>query len=276
MLVSIIERLSPITHRKSIVYSLKCDACDALIEDSKCRFERSKYHCCNSKCVSRHRREHPELYPDNSAFRITSKAIAKAKATRQRKIDEGTYVHPWTGRKHSEETKRHLSEVSKGGIRSGKNNGMFGRGHTEETRAKMSESKTKLILEGKFHAYGTHNKKGCYTSTKTGQECFFRSSWEEALMKHLDLDPSVRTWAYESFRIPYFYSKEGVQRWYVPDFLVTRTDGTRQLIEVKPREFIDGERVKLKSQAGEHWCLENGAVYLIVTKQILKEWGILV
>lgn len=272
MLLEIVERRSSVTNRKSVVYRLKCDACDALIESSKCRYERGKFHCCNNKCVGRHRRQHPELYPDNSAARNTPEACAKAEATRQRKIAEGTYVRSWKGRTHSEETKRHLSEISKGGIRSGKNNGMFGRGHTEETRAKMSDLKTKLILEGKFNPGRTGHKKGHYTSTKTEQTHFFRSSWEEMLMQHFDADDTVATWDYESFRISYDYDNH--KRWYVPDFLVTYTTGLKYLIEVKPYEFVESGRVRLKSQAGEKWCAENGATFLVVTKAVMKLMGL--
>lgn len=137
----------------------------------------------------------------------------------------------------------------------------------------MSEAKARLIVEGKFRAYGTNNKKGWYTSTKTGQQCFFKSSWEEAIMKHLDACPEVERWDYESVRIPYTYDNH--KRWYVPDFIVTFNDGTRDMYEVKPEHLLQTERVQRTTAAGEAYCRENGfRQYLIVTKQILTDWGI--
>lgn len=275
MLLEIVERRSPETNRKSIVYRLQCDACGALIEGSKGRYERGKYHCCNNNCVSVHRRAHPELYPDNSRFRNTPEACAKAEATRQRKIAEGTYVRSWKGRKHSEETKRHLSEVSSNGIRAGVKNGMYGRRQSKEARARMSDAKTKLILEGKFKAYGTANKKGHYTSTKTNRTHFFRSSWEEAVMQHLDLNDVVLSWDYECIRIPYYYNDN--KRWYVPDFVIMFLDDSHEMWEVKPKEFLQAERVKCTTAAGESFCHENGfRQYKLVTRQVLRELGIVV
>jgi hypothetical protein len=272
MLLEIVVRRSPETNRKSVVYRLQCDACGVVIEGSKGRYERGKTHCCNNKCVSKLRSEHPELFPDNGAARNTPEACAKAMATRKRRIEAGEIKHSWTGRKHSEETKRHLSEVSKGGIRSGKNNGMFGRTHSKEARERISNARSQLIIDGKFRAYGTCNKKGFHLSTKTGENCFFRSSWEEDLMKWLDTNPNVLTWEYEKIRLPYVYDDH--KRWYVPDFLVTYTDSSRHMIEVKPKEFVEAQRVRLKREAGEKWCLENGATFITLTRQLMCEWGI--
>lgn len=273
MLVEIVERRSPETNRKSVVYCLKCDACGAPMEGSKVRYERSRFHFCDTACMGRHKREHYELYPDNGKARNTPEACAKAMATRKRRMDAGEIQHPWTGRRHSEETKQRLKTVASDGRRKGKGNGMYGRTHTEETRAKMSEAKARLIMSGQFRPHAGH-KKGYYTSTRTGKECFFRSSWEEALMKHLDVDPTVMTWEYESFRISYTYNDN--LRWHVPDFLITRADGTSQLLEVKPKEFVESERVKLKAEACLAWCAQNGVTYQVVTRAVLQEWGIVV
>lgn len=272
MLLEIVERRSPVTNRKSIVYRFKCDACAAIIEGSKTR-DLGVMHFCDNKCRGRYKHDHPETWQKAIEALNSPESHAKARATIQEKAARGEWRH-WLGKTHTEETKRHLSEVSRGGKRSGANNGMFGRRHSESAKARMSEAKARLINEGRFPIHGTCNKKGWYTSTKTGQACFFRSSWEEALMKWLDSSSDVATWEYERLRIPYHYSVENRQRWYVPDFVVTRVDGCRQVIEVKPKEFIEAERVKLKREAAEKWCLANGAIYVTATRQVLSEWGI--
>ena len=276
MLIEVIERRSPVTNRKSVVYVCRCDACEARIEASLCRIKRYPHrHFCDVKCMGRHKREHPEAWPNNSAARNTPEACAKAMATRSRRIAAGEIKHSWTGRHHSEETKRHLSEVSKGDKRSGANNGMFGRHHSEEARAKMSEKKAQAIVEGRFRAYGTRNKTGWYESTKTGRRHFFRSGWEEATMKFLDNDPMVVTWDYECVRIPYCYDDH--KRWYVPDFIVSFVDGTRDMWEVKPKQFLETERVRLTAAAGEAYCKEHGfGQYRHITKQVMGDLGIVV
>jgi len=69
---------------------------------------------------------------------------------------------------------------------------------------------------------------------------------------------------------------ENNKRWYVPDFLVTKVDGSRQMIEVKPRELVNGVMTKLKAEAARLWCIENNAEFITLTKQVLKELGIIV
>lgn len=274
MLIEIIERLSPETGRKSTVYRLACDSCAKVIEASRCRYVRGPTHFCDNRCRGKYRHDHPELWKKAVESMNSAESHAKAKATIREKASRGEWSH-WLGKKHSEETKRHLSEIASDGRRAGEKNGMHGRNHSESSKEKMSESKTKLILEGKFRPGRTGHKKGHYKD-KLGRIFFFRSSWEEAMMQHLDVDDSVLEWEYENLRIPYFYVKEGKKRWYVPDFLVKRKDGTKQLLEIKPSELSSAEKVILKSEAAKRWCSENGAQFIIVTRKVLDEWNIVV
>lgn len=149
---------------------------------------------------------------------------------------------------------------------------MFGRTHTPETRAKMSERKAQAITEGRFKPYGTHNKKGTYTSTKTGRSHYFKSSWEEAVMKYLDASDSVVTWDYEHVRIPYYH--DDAKFWYVPDFVVVFENDEVEMWEVKPKEFLGAERVVRTTEAGRKYCDENGMLYVIIDKNALVQRGI--
>jgi len=218
-----------------------------------------------------HKRSHPDEWPNNGAARNSKESCAKATETKRRKWESGESAHPWTGRSHSEESKQKMSESASNGSRLGEKNGMFGRKHTDSAKNTMSDAKSKLILEGKFFAYGTRNKKGHYESTKNGNRHFYRSGWELAVMQFLDESSEVKNWEFESIRIPYMYDCH--KRWYVPDFLVTYSDETRKLIEIKPKQFFEAERVILKSEAAQKWCVENNASYLIVDKDVLKSWG---
>lgn len=271
MLIEIVERRSPVTNRRSVVYRLKCEACGEIIEGSRCRYLRSRMHFCDNSCRGRYKREHPETWQKAIEALNSPESHAKAKKTIQKKAACGEWRH-WLGKKHSEETKRHLSMLASDGRRAGENNGMYGRRHSDEAREKMSETKSCLIAEGRFRAYGTNNRKGWYESSKAGR-CFYRSSWELAVMQHLDADDDVCTWSFEKIRIPYRLNNN--KRWYVPDFLVTRVNGTRQLIEVKPREFVNADRPRLKAEAAQRWCEENDATYVIVTREVMQGLGIL-
>lgn len=66
----------------------------------------------------------------------------------------------------------------------------------------------------------------------------YRSSWELAVMRRFDLDPSVLMWASEELAIPYADRVTGKVRRYFPDFLIKKrsADGTIKtiMIEVKP------------------------------------------
>lgn len=128
-------------------------------------------------------------------------------------------------------------------------------------------------MAGTLRAYGTWNKKGTHLSTKTGREHFFRSSWEEAVMRHLDNSAEVKTWDYECVRIPYVYNEH--KRWYVPDFVVSFNDNRKEVWEVKPEQFLQTERVMNTIAAGKEHCREHGMSYVVLTGRVLAERGIL-
>lgn len=101
--------------------------------------------------------------------------------------------------------------------------------------------------------------KGTHLSTKTGRECYYRSSWELLLMKELDVDPDVIDWESEFTSIPYVF--EGSAHRYVPDFKVVRL-GCTQLVEVKPQDLRETDRNVLKRQAALIHCESLGWQYV--------------
>lgn len=218
--------------------TVKCEQCSA--ELSKPPSLVSKRNFCDQRCMGLYRRVHPT----NDASQMHTSEVHE-------KIRQAHLTNPLSGEK----------------------NGMFGRHHSEEARTRMSEKRTQAIVEGRFRPYGTQNKKGVYVSTKTGVSMFFKSSWEEATMKHLDVDPNIATYEYEKLRIPYTYDNH--KRWYVPDFVITFTDDTRVVWEVKPEQFLQTERVLRTIEAGLQYCEQNGMQYQVLTGRVLKEKGII-
>ncbi len=76
----------------------------------------------------------------------------------------------------------------------------------------------------------------------------FRSSWEFTVMKMLDTNPNITSWASESLKIPYknpFTNKYTV---YIPDFVVSYVDANgkakAEIIEVKPAKETFLEQAK--------------------------------
>jgi hypothetical protein len=184
------------------------------------------------------------------------------------------YVHPWLGRKHTEETRKQIQKIRLANPLSGERNGMWGKKHSEDAKERMSDAKTKLIISGKFKPYTVGSKKGHYTSTRTQKTYFFRSSWEYAFMVWLDNNPDVVFWDYECVRIPYYYNDN--KRWYVPDFVVMYSDNLKPVMyEIKPLELTDSVRIMLKREAANLWCAQNGyKENITLTRKCLIEMGV--
>jgi hypothetical protein len=119
-------------------------------------------------------------------------------------------------------------------------------------------------------------KKGTHVSTKTGQECRYRSGWELLYMQHLDRDPDVVSYVYEGFKIPYVSNKKtGRIRYYIPDFLIVRTKSRLTLVEVKPFNKLKKPTVVKKMKAAEAWCNAHGVALEYITENELRQLKLL-
>ena len=249
----------------------RCITCGKPMKVLKNRSERKWGRSCSRKCYGEFRSNHPELYAASIAAMQSADRTEGMKA-RSERWASGESVHPRSGTVHNDVTKQLMREAKLANPPIGEMNGMFGCKHTSESITKMSEKASERVLNGTMKAYGTRNKKGNFT-TKDGRSFFFRSSWEEAMMKHLDARDDVSSWDYESFRISYVYDNH--KRWYVPDFTVKFIDGRSEVWEIKPKEFILSERNVLKTKAAEDWCSENESKYVIMTGDDLRSKGII-
>jgi hypothetical protein len=215
--------------------------------------------------------------PDRAQAMMSDEARAKSKTSLIALRSASDYVHSWQDRKHTDETRAKL-KASSVGKHDGMLNGMYKRGHTETSRAKMSEAHSYNIINGRGFIYGsTGHVSGWHTSSKgnAGEPMFYRSSWERSMMLHLDVDESVILYEHEKLRIPY-YDTIKKRRHYVPDFLISYSDGCRALVEIKPKQFLDNEKTRLKAAAARAHCEANGiGTYEILTGEILRERGII-
>lgn len=95
----------------------------------------------------------------------------------------------------------------------------------------------------------------------------FDSKWECDYMLLLEADSTVRRWSRSrSLRIPYTKS-DGSAGTYNPDFIVERTDGTKELHEVKGGHLLEQADTKRKIAAGEAFCRKRGMIYRLITRR---------
>lgn len=96
------------------------------------------------------------------------------------------------------------------------------------------------------------------------------------MMNALDADVTVESYQYEGMTIEYVSNaKTGRIRRYIPDFMVNRTDGTKELIEVKPSKRLVQRNVQKKIAAAEEWCRAHGMVFRVITEHELRAMGLL-
>lgn len=118
----------------------------------------------------------------------------------------------------------------------------------------------------------------------------YRSSWEHAVMRMLDNNPSILQWANESIHINYRNPFTGKQTIYVPDFFVMYTDANQakhaELWEVKPKKETTLENARsprdkatavlnmAKWQAARTWCSAHNLQFRILTEEQIFHQGV--
>lgn len=203
------------------------------------------------------------------------------------------------GRKHSEESKKKISQnrdmsfsktddfkkkISK--VTSGKNNPMYGKTYYDiwvlkygkeeaDKREEVRRKKLSKALSGENNPmYGKPSPQGSGNGWSGWYKgWFFRSLKELSYMINVieKNNSKWRTAETKDLRIPYIDYK-GDNRTYTADFLVDE----EELIEVKPEKLKSSITVRLKAKAARKFCKEQGLVYKIVdvvklTKDKIKE-----
>ena len=120
-----------------------------------------------------------------------------------------------------------------------------------------------------------HYQRGSHISPMAG-ECKFRSGWEQKYCVYLDSHPDVLTWSYEKTVIEYISNKRtGKVRKYYPDFYIEFKDGSKKVVEIKPKRKLQQATVLKKATAARQWCMTHGATYELLTEIELKELGLI-
>jgi hypothetical protein len=100
-------------------------------------------------------------------------------------------------------------------------------------------------------------------SEKADQEVFVRSTWEERVLRVLDLHPCVEEVEVEPFII--FYWLDGRRRRYLPDIHIVLEGGIHEVWEVKPKEHLLDLKNQAKFHALNEYVRERGWNARIVT-----------
>lgn len=95
----------------------------------------------------------------------------------------------------------------------------------------------------------------------------YDSTWEREYMRVLENDPTVTRWERcRSLQISYTKA-DGTHAHYNPDFIVERTDGTKELHEVKGEHLLTNEDTRRKLAAGEGFCRKRGMTFKVITRR---------
>lgn len=108
---------------------------------------------------------------------------------------------------------------------------------------------------------------GYHKSQKLGSTIKFMSLYEKRAFDILDAMPAVDKYIVQPFAIPYYLN--GIRHNYMPDILIYYHDGTKKLIEIKPKSRLSSETVQLKIDAAKEYCLIKGITFEIWTEDNL-------
>lgn len=168
---------------------------------------------------------------------------------------------------HTKEWNENLSKALKG-IKSHRLNKKLSKEH----RQNMSKAAIKRILKGenKSKLYKT----GYFYSTLNNKKYWYRSGLELQAYKFLDDRDSksiIKSWRPCKFYLKYKWPDNSIHR-YLPDIFVEYKSGKKQIIEIKPVDYLERnyDNCLEKAEAGEKFCKENDMVYSIWTEKELK------
>ena len=274
MIVS--ERIVVGRYGKSLTeYLIRCDTCgkEEWLIGNKCRFGKRRY--CSVRCINVGRKKSEE----------TKRYLSK--------INKGEN-NKFFGKHHLEETRNKMSSshTSDNSLkatmkaklsdeefkiywdkycskRSGSNNSFFGKTHTKEMREHLSSTRANLIASGEIDIKPSHyGLKGYYTSKKSGEIFRFDSFCEYLRMIILDTDSNIANWT-KRHHIRIKYELDDTIKNYIPDFLITRFNGTKIIEEVKGYE--NSKKKMAKFAALEKYCADNDFECSIVLYNDIKK-----
>lgn len=201
--------------------------------------------------------------PIEETIDIRAKMSINGTNTMKRINDEGKAFRMPKGY-HTEEHKEKMRQL------------MLGRTVTWNDKIKDNHWTKKSVDEvqdivDRIQQSGTNRntKHGWYYSKKMKEDFFYMSSYEEIRMKFLDNHLNVISFT-NKHKIWIDYEWEGNIHRYNPDLLVTFSDGTKRIEEIKGA-ILDENRNKIKESVCIDYANENGFYYKMIFKNDLEK-----
>lgn len=98
-------------------------------------------------------------------------------------------------------------------------------------------------IQGLFQVKNKEKYKGDHSRV------IFRSSWEMLFFRWCDENPDVIRWSSEEMIIPYLCKTDNRMHRYFPDAYLEYSDGTKYIIEIKPKkETVQPVRKKIATK----------------------------
>ncbi len=110
------------------------------------------------------------------------------------------------------------------------------------------------------HGYYENPKKSAYSIE------YYDSTWEYDYMRELEGDNTVEKWTKNhGIRIPY-QDDDKKYKYYKPDFLVERIDGTVELVEIKSPHILKTSNTQRKMECAKKWCGARDIQYRLISR----------
>ena len=88
-------------------------------------------------------------------------------------------------------------------------------------------------------------------------------------MKRLERDKTVAKWTKNHGITIQYVTEAGNVRGYHPDFLVQKTNGAKELHEVKGTQFLENPDTIRKHEAAQNRRRKRGMQFVVATKPVL-------
>lgn len=139
-------------------------------------------------------------------------------------------------------------------------NGFYGKKHTEETKKRMSESKATKIANGEINTKYPRGDSEFYL-TKNGTKEHCDSFYEYVYMKFLETQDDIIWTKNHKIKIP--YELENQSKFYIPDFLIEKNN-IKTLIEIKG--FEEKNKKLKKFETLKNYANNNNFLYKILER----------
>lgn len=203
---------------------------------------------------------------DSGKLERTPEIRSKLSIAMKRRIESGYSAPSTRGTKLSESHRKALTE--------GRKRAALDKSHitnSPEFRQRLSDNMKKTIASNGIASKG-------YSRGNSGKRndigIYVRSTWEAnyaRYLNHMRTTGKILDWVYEPKRFEFDKIKRG-SRSYLPDFLVTRLDGSQYYIEVKG--WLDQtSKTKLKRMAKYYPSIELEVVTSKEYKEICKNFS---